>query len=238
MMKTICFLLLILITCSPLIAEIPATLGQWPTATANDPVWVRADFVFEPTGGVNETFVGSWIREQLEAMIPALTSGCIDQNDAWIIDTFGSEESWDTLQNGIDSTANIFVGTVTDAAPGLIGEFLGTLMKLDDSRLLKRHPDFKEADEYYFHISTAEFELDGKTFCVRDKKYPALPEIGERVILFPYMRMSPRVMTTEAVVIERKDGTIEVSALLPYLPTDRPFDQLVELIESTANRDR
>ncbi|MEM8961209.1 MAG: hypothetical protein AAGD38_07015 [Acidobacteriota bacterium] len=228
-------LLPFLLVVSPLHAEMPATLGEWVTSDGSFPVWVRADLVFQATGSIDRTYV-PYTHDRLERLLPAMTDGeCIDENDRPIIISDVPAITWNTFHQGIEETQNILTGTVTDAAPGLIGESLGTLMRLEGFRFLRRNPRLDTSDEYFLHLDIARFELDGRTFCVEDNQQPALPEIGERVIVFPTYFMLKNTMIVRGIIIERKSGEIEYSTTLSGLPTDKSFDDLVTHIVDLAS---
>ncbi|MEM8962150.1 MAG: hypothetical protein AAGD38_11775 [Acidobacteriota bacterium] len=219
---------------SPIVANMPSTLGQWAIEGETYPFWVRADLVLHTAGEVDGTFIVPYVRELLKDHAARVSRGeCIDENDVWVDHTIGSQVSWSKLQEAIDVTQHILVGTVVDKTPGLIGRSLGTLVKIEEFRFLKKNPRLDIGHDYYLHINTARFDMDGKTYCTHDRRHPELPEVGERVLVFPTHLLEGDIMTVEGIVIERKSGEIEASSTFSDLPPNRTLDQLIALVESS-----
>ncbi|MEM8963199.1 MAG: hypothetical protein AAGD38_17070, partial [Acidobacteriota bacterium] len=110
------------------------------------------------------------------------------------------------------------------------------LVALEPVELLRKHPLVEKADNYYLHIDAAKFELDDKDYCAYDHHHPALPAIGERVIIFPTILMGPELIVPKAMVIERQDGTVEASSILSDLPADTPFDDILASVKARIVR--
>ncbi|MEM8961208.1 MAG: hypothetical protein AAGD38_07010 [Acidobacteriota bacterium] len=112
----------------PLLAAMPSTVGELAIGGENLPMWARADLVFQPSGEVDGAFLSSHLCETFRDMISSFTGGggCVDQNDVWVIDP---SVEWQALSDGVKNTINILTGTVVDSAPGVLGEYLGTLIE-------------------------------------------------------------------------------------------------------------
>ncbi|MEM8962149.1 MAG: hypothetical protein AAGD38_11770 [Acidobacteriota bacterium] len=220
----------LLLTGTPTSADMPATLGSLSTG---HPFWVRADLVFQRSGEVESSLLDSSLSKTLEARLGLFTQGnCIDQKLLTVVNTNVPEVRWNSLEEAIDKTPNIIKGKVLDAAPGLLSESLGTLARLGEIEFLKKHPLLDASSEYFLHIATARFDVDGDTFCVEDPRLPDPPNIGDEVIVFPTYILHADTVTIQGLVIERIDGELETSSTLSYLTGSK---SLLE-VEATTKR--
>lgn len=186
-MRTLtCFLFCLILSGHPVFSgKIPETLSI-PEAGTPYPAWVAADQVLTPSGEVDPSLFSladQFIIKGYLQLPPR--EGCI---------RLGQEQELEEVRVGpqkavrqsLASTARsagwVFSATVTDRAPGFSGSTPGTLLEVVPQETLKG-PQSRGGAHYIF-IPVGTFSVGETKICKTDDRYAALPEIGERVLLF------------------------------------------------------
>lgn len=212
----------------------PALFAQQQGAAT----FVRADSVFRAAGEVDS----SLFPPQAVRTIGLYTSlperdGCVHLGP--VLRDYPNQRAFSSLEQATDKARLVLVATVTDRAGGFSGSEAGTLLELKPQEFLKSIGGKKEST-YFTFVPIGTFMLEGRSYCATHPQYPALPEIGDQVVVFirdPASFMSsflPLYQGTDIVVIA-KNGTMRASTEYK-LPTSTKAASLLQAVRSYAAR--
>lgn len=186
MRKLTSFLFWFILSGHPAISgEIPEVI-HIPDAGTPFPAWVAADRALAPSGEIDPSLfspsdrliIGQYLQKPPR-------EGCI---------RLGHEEQFEDLRVGpqravrqnlasaAKSAGWVFSATATARAPGFNGSVPGTLVEIVPEETFKGPLDRRGVHYIFFPIGT--FSLGETKICKTDDRYAALPEVGERVLLF------------------------------------------------------
>lgn len=194
------------------------------------PLWIAAEAAFDQHGEVITDLCdpGSCIfLKSLAATPPDPVSGCIEREEA-------DELLWDppdrsTLEKSVKSSQLVLFAEVEDTAFGFMGGVPGQLIRVEPKR------DFKGErllDGYFFFFPAGNFVAGPYEICKIDRSYPAIPTVGDEVLLMvPYKIDSNEpflaISGGEGVVVVRKNPDVEAGVEVDF---PRSFQALAETI--------
>jgi hypothetical protein len=225
MRKTMCVLFWLMVNVQPVFSgEIPEVL-HIPNAGTPYPAWVAADRVLTPSGEVDPALFSVSDRFIISgALQQPPREGCIRWGHEQEVEeiTVGSKKA---VRQNLASTAKsagwVFSATVTARATGFNSSVPGTLLEVVPEETFKGPRDRAGIHYVFFPVGT--FSLGRVTICKTDERYPALPEVGERVLLFIdlFWRNEGRFLWTgydTGIITITRNG--EISLPKRYLKTE------------------
>lgn len=153
----------------------------------SQPAWVAADALLTEDGGlsIEDLPTGSALLLQ-QALEAAQESGadCIELGP-----TYTDLRQGVVIPHDLDDlTANslaILRGTVTARGGGFFAGRAGLLLEVEVSETLKRSERFWHGDRVWVYYPVGEFRLGEARICKSDPRWPAPPEVGDPILLFP-----------------------------------------------------
>jgi hypothetical protein len=186
MRRNTAFLLLLILTAGTTHALAPPELIHIPNAGTQYPAWVAAEKVLTPFGEVDPLLFSPADRSTIKGYLrlPA-HEGCIRLGQELEVEktTAGIQKpARQTLNSMAKSAGWVFSATVTARAAGFNGSNPGTLLEITPNETLKG-PQNRSGVHYVF-IPVGTISVGGKKICKTDERYAALPNVGERIVLF------------------------------------------------------
>lgn len=207
----------------------PARSGEIPellhieNAGTRYPAWVAANRVLTGSGEVDPALFSPADQHIIsESLQLPPREGCIRWGHEQELETVGPETG---KRKNLASTAKnagwVFSATVRSSAPGFNGSVPGTLLEVVPDETFKGPRDRTRPHYIFFPVGT--FSLGRVTICKTDDRYPRLPEVGERVLLFIdlFWRNEGRFLWTgddTGIVTITRSG--EISLPKRYLKTE------------------
>lgn len=157
-----------------------------PTSFA---AWVSANSVVNANGELNLEALPIGLRMSVQRQIESgdyQKQGCLQTLEV-SVDQAGPIKERGTLKDLTRNSIGILQGTVTDIDAGF-GSY-GTpalLLEIQVTDRVKSSDKIADSSYVYFEYPVATFEAGGYRFCKKDSRWPQPPEIGDRVMLFPY----------------------------------------------------
>lgn len=156
---------------SILYADLPARLDS------SYPMWAAADEVIDDQGRVTDRLSPA-LRSTIESLVATGMPGrCIEVTEYY--DNYPALMGG-TLAEAIDNSEQVLAGTVTAKAAGFELDEPGQLFRLDAGESYKGSADL---DYYYFFVPVGRFRAGPYEICKTDTRFPAVPEVGDRVVL-------------------------------------------------------
>jgi hypothetical protein len=215
MKKSACILLWSLLAGQPVLsAEIPEVL-HIPNAGNKYPAWVAAERVLTPSGEVDPSIFS--LSDQViigQLLHRAAQDGCIQVGREQADESTGPERrDRQTVASMAKSAGWVFRARVTARATGFNGGVPGTLLEIVPEETLKGPSDRSGA--HYIFVPVGTFSVGGKKICKTDERYPALPEAGDRVLLFVdlFWRNEGRFLWAggdSGIITIRKEGLVSL----------------------------
>jgi hypothetical protein len=152
------------------------------------PAWLSSTAVIDSKGKLNlealPLSTKGIVARQIESGDYQKT-GCIHFGPV-NFDRAGPVKLHSSLSDLAKNSIAILQGTVTDIDHGftLFGPSL--LLEIQVSERVKASGDFVGSEYVYLQYPVAQFEAGGYRFCKADSRWPAEPQIGDRVLVFPY----------------------------------------------------
>lgn len=183
------------------------------------PAWVSADSVVDQQGKLILNSLPLSIKSVVAAQLEDGTykkSGCV-QFGAVNFDRAGPVKSHASLRDLTENSVGIVLGTVTAIDHGFSLFGPTSLLEIQAEKL-KRTRDFAESEYLYFQYPVAEFEVGGYRFCKTDSRWPAVPQIGDRLLIFSFQApydlsgqvISPDPEGFEIILERKKDKTLAI----------------------------
>lgn len=141
------------------------------------PRWMAADKVIDESGRLTD-LVPEHRRATIESFLTAPVPGrCIEVTEFY--DNYPALQG-ETLAEAIGNSELILSGTVTAKAAGFETSEPGQLFRL---QLEDVHKGSSSLDYYYFFVPVGRFRAGPYEICKTDARFPAVPEIGDQVVL-------------------------------------------------------
>lgn len=145
------------------------------------PLWLAASEVFRDgelqEGRMHPEFADSIRRILTDGQLLDRETGCIRVEESGDL-----VEGRHSLLEVVGSSKKIFSGTVTGLADGFRGWSPGTLVEVSDISSLKGEASSHVRRYAFFGIG--DFMVGPHRLCKVDENYPALPSIGDRLVVF------------------------------------------------------
>ena len=112
----------------------------------------------------------------------------------------------------------MFEGVVTGSTHGFNGPIPVTLFQVQTEEILKGPRD--KHGQYFFLFPVAEFSVGNLKLCKTDQRYPALPEIGDRVILMAHLHLRNSrefLWIHDNIIVLKQDGTVSLPKKFSHL---------------------
>lgn len=198
-------------------ADRPGTIPQYIASRfgpTSYPAWISADSVVDQQGNLKiddlPLSTKGIVRQQLQDGTYG-RKGCF-QFGAVNFDRAGPLKPHASLRDLTQNSVGIIVGTVTAIDHGF--SLFGPSLLLEvQAEQIKRGPAFAASGSLYFQYPVAEFEIGGYRFCKTDARWPAEPEIGDRLLSFSYQApydFAGQVISPDPdgfeIILERKKG--------------------------------
>lgn len=151
--------------------------------------WISSRSVVNSEGSLNPDTLPSGLRRSVQEQIENgdyEKQGCIQTLEV-SVDQTGPIKARRTLADLIGNSIAIIHGTVTAIDYGF-GSY-GTpalLLKIQVDERIKGTDKIADSPYLYFEYPVASFQAGGTRFCKKDRRWPEPPEIGDRVMFFPY----------------------------------------------------
>lgn len=246
--------ILALAVCLPLLSE-PADLaasqsGRIPPhiasryGTTSHPAWISARSAVNSKGELDLEALPLGLRMSVQRQIESgdyEKHGCIQTLEVSIDPPPGPVKARGTLGDLTRNSIAVIRGTVTDIDYGF-GSY-GTpalLLEVQVDERLKGSDKIADSPYVYFEYPVASFEAGGYRFCKKDSRWPEPPEIGDRMMLFPYRQpgdaagqvIAPLPDGFEVILERKRDGTL----ILPKALRDDPDLIGVKRLETVRER--
>lgn len=245
-------LLILALVCLPLFAESAALAvpsGRIPPYIASrygptsDAAWISARSVLNSKGELNLEALPPGLRIAAQRQIESgdyQKQGCIQtlQVNVELPPDLGARG---TLGDLARNSLAILRGTVTAIDQGF-GSY-GTaalLLEVQVDERVKGSVKIVDAPYVYVEYPVASFEAGGYRFCKKDSRWPEPPEIGDRLMLFPYMPpgdeggqvIAPFPDAFEVIFERKRDGALALPKAL------RGASDLVDIKRLETMRER
>lgn len=171
------------------------------------PAWISVRSVVDSTGALDLEALPIGLRASIQRQIESgdyEKQGCIQTLEVSIDQPPGPVKARSTLGDLARNSIGILSGSVTGIDSGF-GSY-GTpalLLEIQVEERLKSSDKVADSPSVYFEYPVASFEAGGYRFCKKDSRWPEPPQIGDRVMLFPYRQ--PRD-TADLVIVPLPDG--------------------------------
>jgi len=188
MRKLTCFLFWVLLSGSTaVLAEIPQVfyIPHFSKELNPYPAFAAAERVLTPSGEVNSALFSLGDRSIISGYLRVPPrDGCIRLAQERILETVGPERTdRQSLADMAKGGAGwVFSARITARAPGFNGSNPGTLLEVVPEEIFKGPRD--RGGAHYVFVPIGTFSVGGKKICKTDERYAALPEVGDRVLLF------------------------------------------------------
>jgi len=121
-----------------------------------------------------------------------------------------------TLEDLVDHSVTIVSGTVVGRKPGFLNGTPGYLLRLKVLDTFKTSAQIGPRDFIYFFYPKGEFEAGGYRFCVVQPELPAVPWLGDRLLimpLYPPLDESQSILRVrfDQIFIEKASGRFAVA---------------------------
>jgi hypothetical protein len=211
------------------LTSLPAIAGEIPDVSATSPAselprtlfalrgahatFVRADAVLDNRGEVDLTLFASTDAETIKAYLSLPEeNGCVRLQG--IIYNHMNQGPHADLKTASAKAKLILLGIVMGQASGFRGAEAGSLLEVKPETALKGAAA-KENTSYYVFFPAGEFELGGKRLCAVNPSYPALPQVGDRLLLFvrdvkSYTGSFLPLFDATDIIVLRKDSQIDL----------------------------
>jgi hypothetical protein len=91
----------------------------------------------------------------------------------------------DTMESTIQHADGIFVGTIAEVTPGFFNAGPASLLRLNNLRIIKRTPAYKNvANTLFARYSYAHFSAGNRQYCLNSSS--SEPHVGDRVMVFAF----------------------------------------------------
>ncbi|MEO1367905.1 MAG: hypothetical protein AAFX50_12080 [Acidobacteriota bacterium] len=155
-------------------ASIPEAIYAWGKTLQ----FVSLDRAVSSAGEVDEGLLGPTDAELLRRSLraPAREGGCVD-----IENTASSDippDAFQNLESSLIASDHVLIGRVLATRPGYASR-LGHIVRIETVQALKGSP----LSDFYLFFPTGRLNFQGRTFCVTHRAYPALPRIGDRLLI-------------------------------------------------------
>jgi hypothetical protein len=144
--------------------------------------FVRLDAVFTPEGRIDPSLFSSSEADTIRAYMQLPEEkGCVRLRG--LIRDYVNARPLSSTEEASQKAKLILVGVVKAQAQGFSGSEAGTLLEIAPQEVLKGAPRKAESSNYVF-FPIATFNLKGRSYCASNPDWPALPEVGDRLLVF------------------------------------------------------
>lgn len=177
------------------------------------PTFVSAGVAIDASGELNATVLDEDSLRRLGTHLDNYRRGALERTDCvpygpvWVSRVNPVDRS--SLRAAARTSQLVLEGTVVGRDYGFYeGDIPGQLLKVATERVMRGD---SQLDWYYVFYPVGEFEAGPYTFCKTDDRYPAPPEIGDRVLLLVPEPGEPGepflpVEAAESIVVLGKSG--------------------------------
>lgn len=216
----------------------PLTVRAALASSSAPPIWVSSRIAFDEQGRLRKELFEPAFHEILEANQKANPSGCHTALGAPTLELHLQNRTLDDL---ISHARTIIAARVVSADTGFYNGTPGTLLGLavnDVPKAMGRYPLTERTAQLF--IADATIPTARGTICAREPFAPALPAMGDRVLLFAmtdpidadYHIFTPDIASH--VVIEH-GKRLFAPASVPTAPAARSFDDLLEATRANTH---
>lgn len=233
-------------------SEIPLTLPPPQSSplkgSAELPAWVSARGICPEDGSLTnwdlipphyQRYYATVHRNRLNDLEAARSAGnlkkveelaeCPETPTKFFRSTHGRHN--DSLKSLTLHAEAIYRGTVRARDSGFIQGLVGSLVLVEIDKTLKAPQDRPSPPRLFFEYPFADFRLGDMLFCLRPDRSPAVPEVGDSVLIF--VLFPP---TAQGLMIGSRSEEIffETSAGALSLPKQLSSDPLVQNVETLS----
>jgi hypothetical protein len=197
--------------------EVPPVLfTTLPRVDSGYPTFVSASAAISARGEIAANLFHPHAVRSLKAQLAEKPiDGCVQFGPVyWELINFPDRS---TLSRTVETSNLTIVGRVVDREYGFMFFEAGQLIEVEvDERIRGEAP----LDRYYYFHPVGEFEAGPYRICKSDDRYPAPPELGDRVVLMvPQPVHDPRerfldIQTAEGIVVLEAGGEVRLPATL------------------------
>lgn len=145
------------------------------------PTWVAAASAFNADETIDREYFSAFVADTIERrirQIPRLDNGCIPYGSPKADVDHAYRERLDTA---IQRSGWVLVGKVTGRELGFHAWSAGQLIRLEIEESLRG--ELRDREPLYVFFPVGAFVAGGHKICADDDRYPAPPEIGDRLVL-------------------------------------------------------
>ncbi|HET8799257.1 MAG TPA: hypothetical protein VFO89_16330 [Thermoanaerobaculia bacterium] len=199
----------------------------------NVPIWLPLDSSLAADGGIDEAkFLSDELRRGLTTAtkISDQTETCASIH---VFDDFGVPALPRNFRGLATEATEMILGTVHRVVPGFYGGLPATAIEVIDDEAPERR--------LIVIYPVARFEAAELRFCREDHRYPAVPAVGETVLVFvsQYVSRGADLVLPDAwaILVQDKHGAIRLSPLFERAEDIRARETLRK-VRSDAERIR
>ena len=211
------------------------------------PAWISASVGVNAKGGLNMEALPMGLRRSAQRQIESgeyQKQGCIQTLEVEV-DLPPDLKARGTFRDLTRNSQGILRGTVTDMDPGF-GSYgsPALLLEVKVEERMKGSAHIADAPYIYFEYPVAAFEAGGYRFCKKDSRWPEPPELGDSVMLFPYLHpvdeaaqiIVPLPEGFEVMFERRRNGVLNIPKALQNDPDLIGVKRLETVRERTSEQ--
>lgn len=223
----------------PLLIALAAGADQMPSKlTSGDtaqplPFWVSEQIVLDQTGGFDKRYFTAPEIVALKSILEIPAEGPCIPDGIHFIDRVNPPDRT-TLSKAVRSSSQVVLAKITGEAAGFRGAEPGTLFGVSVEKVFR---GVSSRPEYYFFFPVGTVHVGKLTVCKTDPRYPALPKVGDEVILMAPLPPDEasgflELWNAEGVITLSQDGKVDASEILAKsLSTLMSRDELISKVE-------
>jgi hypothetical protein len=98
-----------------------------------------------------------------------------------------------TLGRFLDASVEVYSGTITDLAQGFLDGFPGTVLEIAVDNSFKDRSK-NTPHRIYVHFQYAEIPIGDEVLCARSSRYPDLPTVDQKILVFQRSRTNRPIL--------------------------------------------
>lgn len=182
------------------------------------PRWVSASAALDANGSLNsEYFYPISLRTMREYLEAPEDHGCILVEEEY--SSFYAPPDQSTLEKAVAASALITYAKVTGRDYGFHGSVPGQLVRVEPVETIRQRS--KNLPEYFVFFPVGTFNVGAKTICKIDRRYAAVPEVGDHLLLLvaEYFHRDPAEPFIElglpgTIITFSQDGKVSLPSAL------------------------
>jgi hypothetical protein len=223
-------------------AEVPDVI-QAQGGSRQAPAWVSAKASVSSAGLDPQLFAPHEFESLQRDVAPrkrllpkegSQTEASLDQCSRWTVTTVDWENPRPnrTLPDLVANAKAIYAGAVEDSKQGFLFGQPGTLLEVKVLQKVK-YPDRDPPETVLIFYPFAKIPVREGMICSQGDRGEAPPEIGKRILVFPYRTLGKDpgdiiYPDDEEVIFGRPGGSLSLPRAVQGLPPDLTFDEVLE----------